>query len=93
MKKLSLFLVFMSLLVAFQIKKGDRVDVNINANGDFNVSEGNFTVEKGYINSVNSGAYIKIKPKDINGSIKEFIINYIYNKTKINRTEYNITIG
>jgi len=68
MKKLSLFLVFMSLLVAFQIKKGDRVDVNINANGDFNVSEGNFTVEKGYINSVNSGAYIKIKPKDINSS-------------------------
>jgi uncharacterized protein (UPF0333 family) len=36
---------------------------------------------------------IYIKPKDINGSIKEFIINYIYNKTKINRTEYNITIG
>ena len=36
---------------------------------------------------------IYIKPKDINESIKEFIINYIYNKTKINRTEYNIVIG
>jgi uncharacterized protein (UPF0333 family) len=36
---------------------------------------------------------IYIKPKDINESIKEFIIDYIYNKTKINRSEYNITIG
>jgi len=36
---------------------------------------------------------IYIKPKDINESIKNFIINYIYDKTDINRTEYNIVIG
>jgi hypothetical protein len=58
----------MSLLFAFQIKNGDTVEVNMNENGDFNITEGNFTVEKGYINSVNSGAYIRIKPKDINSS-------------------------
>ena len=68
MRKFSLFLVFMSLLFAFQIKNGDTVEVNMNENGDFNITEGNFTVEKGYINSVNSGAYIRIKPKDINSS-------------------------
>ena len=68
MKKFTLFLVFMSLLFAFQIKNGDTVEVNMNENGDFNITEGNFTVEKGYINSVNNGAYIKIKPKDINSS-------------------------
>jgi len=59
-----------SNLLAFQVKNCDsgEVQLNLNAVGDFNVSEGNFTTTKGLINSPEGGGYFKVKPKDINTS-------------------------
>ena len=69
MKKFSLMLIIVSFLMGFQIKYDSEVQVNMNTSGDFNVTKGDLTVENGYINSVNKGAYIKIKPKDTQKAI------------------------
>ena len=70
LKKLLLGILILSNIFAFTVKNcdTDEVQLNMNANGDFNVSVGNTTIEKGYINTANSGGYFNIAPKDINTS-------------------------
>ena len=57
-------------LIAFQVKNcdTDEIQLNLDAKGDFNVTEGNFTINKGLINTPEGGGYFKVAPSDINTS-------------------------
>ena len=69
-KKIVFAGLILSNIFGFQVKNcdTDEVQLNMNANGDFNVSAGNTTIQKGYINTANNGGYFNIAPKDINTS-------------------------
>ena len=61
MKRFLLGSLIVANLFAFTIKNCDsgEVQLHMDAKGDFNITEGNTTIEKGYINTANSGGYIK----------------------------------
>ena len=70
MKRLLSLSLITASLFAFQVKNCSTGDVqlDLNANGDFNVTEGNFTVNKGIIHSEKGGGYFAMPTSDINTS-------------------------
>ena len=88
LKKLLLGILILSNIFAFTVKNcdTDEVQLNMDANGDFNVSVGNTTIQKGYINTANNGGYFNIAPKDINTSYAVMIGGNVL-------IEGNLTIG
>ncbi len=69
MKKLA-FLFLSVFLFGLEVKNCDTGDVQLKleANGDFNVTEGNFTVNKGIIHSEKGGGYFAVANDDVNTS-------------------------
>ncbi len=66
------------------------------ANSGYNGINPNVTLIYGGISwsEDKKNIYIYISPKScVTPEIKDFIISYIYNTTKINQSEYNITIN
>ena len=75
-------------LFAFTIKNCDsgEVQLHMNGSGDLNLSVGSMTIEKGYVNTANSGGYFNIAPKDINTSYALMVGGNVY-------IDGNLTVG